>query len=91
MVASHSKLNLFYASAFLLEMTLSAQKIIQLLLIESKMGTDIREKIEASLVTFLEIPVPKEYFEGLRSFINANLMNSTGPFRIDPLGMEDDT
>ncbi|CAL8117199.1 unnamed protein product [Orchesella dallaii] len=57
-------------SPLLLEMAISAQKVIQLLFVSSELGNVGKGKLYESLQQFLNIPVPSEYFEGLRSFIN---------------------
>lgn len=63
-------------------MALSAQKVIQLLLADPDITQERRTRIEDNLVQFLEMNVPKEYFDGLRSFINFSMinLNDTRPF-----------
>lgn len=70
-------------SAFLLDMALSAQKMIQVLLAEPDITPEKTSIIEDNLIRFLEIKVPSEYFDGLRSFINVRLFNNTRPFQIE--------
>lgn len=73
-------------------MALSAQKMIQLLLAEPAIIADRRTRIEDNLVQLLDITAPKEYFDGLRCFINFSMGNVTAPFRpvMDGMEMMDD-
>ncbi|ODM96719.1 Nuclear pore complex protein Nup98-Nup96 [Orchesella cincta] len=76
--------------AFLLEMAISAQKVVQLLFVQP--GVNNKENLYERLQQFLDIPVPKEFFEGLRCFINQNMRfmvdmfnpNESLPFAFPP-------
>ncbi|ODM91961.1 Nuclear pore complex protein Nup98-Nup96 [Orchesella cincta] len=58
--------------ALLLEMALNAQKVVQLMLVSSKVENAEKAKLYGDLQEFFDIPIPNEYFVGLMSFINRN-------------------
>ncbi|ODM89418.1 hypothetical protein Ocin01_17264 [Orchesella cincta] len=59
-------------NALLLEMVVSVQKVVQCLFTSAEIESSAKEQFYESLQQFFKIPIPPEYFEGLRKFIDAN-------------------